>query len=234
MYHYVNHDLWIHLGNVLFLLAYLVRDILWLRILTVVGTLCLMAYYVCCALYVPIIWNSLFTIVNVVQITLLIMERRPVFLGEDELRLYRNVFRTLTPREFSKLLLIADWKHTTEGEVLLEQDEPISQLALVSGGTASVEIDGRHIADVGPGQFIGEMGFLTQQPASASVVSRIPLDILSWPAERLREYLQDAPQLHVKFQGILGADLVEKLKKEGFASAHPSKIMDAYQQGQFE
>ena len=227
----------LHLGNVLYLLAYSVRDILWLRILTVVATLCLIPYYYCCTatpLYAPIIWCTLFIIVNLVRIALLIMERRPVFMGDDELRLYRTVFRTLSPREFVKLLSIAEWKRAAEGTVLLRQHEPISALALISQGRGNVEVDGRHIAEVGPGQFVGEMGFLTQQNASASVIANLPLDVLSWPVDKLRALFEDAPQLQIKVQGILGADLVEKLRREGFSAAHPSKIMDMYQKGELE
>ena len=87
------------------------RDILWLRILTVVATLCLLPYYCVQStpLYAPIFWCSLFTAFNVVQIALLILERRPVFFGDEELHLYRTVFKGMRPREFAKLLSIADW-----------------------------------------------------------------------------------------------------------------------------
>ncbi len=223
---------WLHLGNILYLSAYSVRDILWLRILTVVGTLCLMPYYFCCSatpLYLPIGWCSLFTVVNLFQIGTLIMERRPVFLGEDELRLYRLVFRSLKPREFMKLMALAEHKTASEGQELLRQHAPVKQLTLISKGRGKVELDGRHVAEVGPGQFVGEMGFLTQQNASASVIACLPVEYFAWPADQLRSLFEEAPQLHVKVQGILGIDLVEKLRQEGFASAHPSRIMGSYQ-----
>src|SRR4051794_11272645 len=111
----------LHLGNVLFLLAYSVRDMLWLRIISVVATLFLMPYY--CVretpLYAPMCWATLFITVNLVQIALLILEKRPVFLSEEELHLYRTVFRGLKPKEFLKLLSIAEWKQAKMGEELL-------------------------------------------------------------------------------------------------------------------
>lgn len=227
----------LHLGNVLYLCAYSVRDILWLRILSVVAMFSLLPYYYCCGpapMYEPILWQSVFIAINLVQIALLILERRPVFLGEEEMRLYRSVFRGLSPREFVKLVGLAEWKRAEEGEVLLRQNEKVQQLALISTGRASVELDDRHIAEVGPCQFIGEMGFLTEEPASADVIAGIPVDYLSWPTKELRDFLRDNPQIHVKVQGILGVDLVEKLRREGFSAAHPSKIMDKYQRGELE
>ena len=237
MDHFAFPHGFLHLGNILYLCAYSVRDILWLRILMVIAMFALLPYYWCCTatpLIEPILWQSLFIAVNLVQIALLILERRPVFLGEEEMRLYRNVFSTLTPREFVKLVGIGEWKRSEEGDILLHQDKAVPQVALISRGRAGVELDGRHIAEVGPSQFIGEMGFLTEEPASANVVARLPLDYLSWPADKLREFLRDNPDIHVKVQGILGADLVEKLRREGFSAAHPSKIMDKYQKGELE
>ena len=38
-------DILIHVANVLYLFSYLMRDILWLRILTVVAACCLMPYF---------------------------------------------------------------------------------------------------------------------------------------------------------------------------------------------
>ena len=222
----------LHLGNILYLVAYSIRDVLWLRILMVAAMFCLLPYYYCCSatpLYEPIAWQSLFITVNLIQIALLIMERRPVFLGEEELRLYRTVFRGLKPREFTKLLSIAEWKKAKEGEVLMQQDQPVAALMLIANGRGRVEVDGRSVAEVVSHQFVGEMGFLTEQLASARVVTSIPTEYLSWPVDKLRALFHNSPQLHMKVQGILGADVVDKLRKEGLIAAHPSKVMETYQ-----
>jgi hypothetical protein len=218
----------LHVGNVLYLIAYLVRDILWLRVITILGLLCLMAfYYAQGPLYGPMAWNALFMLVNAVQIVLLVMERRPVFLGEEELQLYRTIFHPLKPREFAKLLSIAQWKRAKQGEELLQQNMPVGALMLLTSGHGNVEIDGRRVAEVASGQFVGEMGFLTEQLASARVVAGSAVDYLAWPAEKLRAFLVAAPELHVKVQGILGCDVVAKLRQEGFATAHPSQVFTA-------
>lgn len=219
---------WLHLSNILYLCSYSVRDILWLRILTVIAIACMMPYYYCCSLYAPIGWNGLFAAVNLFQIGMLIMERRPVFLGEDDLRIYNMVFRSLSPREFMKLIAIAEHKAANEGLELLRQHESVEELTLLSKGRGRVEVDGRPVAEVMPGQFIGEMGFLTEQNASASVYTSLPVEYLVWPVDKLRELFRENHTLHVKVQGILGVDLVEKLRQEGYATAHPSKIMSGY------
>jgi hypothetical protein len=220
----------LHAGNILYLIAYLVRDMLWLRVVTVLGLLSLMMFYYWHPqgpLNGPLAWNAVFMAVNAVQIVLLVMERRPVFLGEEELALYRSIFFTLKPREFAKLLSIAEWKRAKPGEELLPQHQPVEALMLLSRGLANVEIDGRRVAEVSGGQFIGEMGFLTEQESSARVAAAEATDYLAWPATKLRALLTASPALHVKVQGILGCDVVAKLRQEGFATAHPSQVFTA-------
>ena len=92
-------DYLIHVANVLFLLSYLVRDILWLRLLTIVAIGSLLPYYAGNGLYPPIYWNSVFIAINVYQIYRLLMERRPVRLTLEQQRLYRLGFDRLPPRE---------------------------------------------------------------------------------------------------------------------------------------
>lgn len=219
----------LHVANVLYLASYSVRSVLWLRVLTVVAITCMMPYYYVrpTPMYDAIGWNAVFLAINLVQIGLLILERRPVFLGEEEMHLYRTLFRSLKPREFTALLAIADWKKAKPGDRLLEQNKPVEALLLISNGRGTVELDDRYVADVGACQFVGEMGFLTEQVASARVTAATATDYLAWPAEKLRGLLQASPVLHVKLQGILGADLVAKLRREAMSAAHPSILFTA-------
>ena len=67
-------------ANILYLISYAVRDILWLRILTVVAASILIAYFWLLPepLYTVVYWNLLFTGINIYWVTRLMLERRPV------------------------------------------------------------------------------------------------------------------------------------------------------------
>ena len=69
----------IHVANVLYLLSYLVKDILWLRLLSILGGVLLMITYVSAVppLFTPLAWGAVFAAINGYQIYLLILERRP-------------------------------------------------------------------------------------------------------------------------------------------------------------
>ena len=57
----------------------------------------------------------------------------------------------------------------------------------------------------------------------------MPTDYLAWPVEALRAALEAAPMLHLKFQGVLGNDVVAKLRHRTFAAAHPSQVFNPMQ-----
>ena len=98
-------DFLIHAANVLYLFSYMVRDILWLRMLTVVAASCLLPYFYFQPepLMIPIYWNLVFTALNLFWIVRLFQERRPVKLSDEERRLCELVFRTMSPREKDRL-----------------------------------------------------------------------------------------------------------------------------------
>ena len=71
-------EYFINIANILYLLSYFVRDILWLRVLTVVAALCLIPYfYFRAAPIMPVIyWNAFFIALNIYWIIRLMAERR--------------------------------------------------------------------------------------------------------------------------------------------------------------
>ena len=207
-------DIFIHVANILYLFSYLVRDILWLRMLTVVAISCLMPffYYRPEPLMAPIYWNLAFTAINLYRIYFLLLERKPVQLKEEEQQLYRMVFRTLKPREMLKLLKFANWKTATPGERLVEQNTDLDNLMVVYSGNASVSVEGKEVAKLRGGQFIGEMSFLTGSKTSASVEAKDALRYVRWPKEQLTRFLERNPDLRAALQMIMGVDLVAKVR----------------------
>src|SRR5204863_7380897 len=69
-----------------------------------------------------------------------------------------------------------------QGAVLVQEGSRIETLYVVLSGVLSVTIggaDGREIARLGPGQIIGEMSFLEDRPASATVRSLESSEVLA-------------------------------------------------------
>ncbi len=205
----------IHVANIAYLFSYLVRDILWLRVLTLLGGGLLLAFYVLqpMPLWAALAWNVLFLAINIWQAQVLLLERRPVRPEPRALRLYQAAFRSLTPREFSKLLAIARWEEVTAGGRIVEKGEDLHRMMVIAEGTARVEVGaGRAPIDLKPGQFVGEMSYLTGERPNADVVANEPVCLLSWTREGLTAALARDADLRAAVQMCIGADLAVKLR----------------------
>lgn len=86
----VGLDVLVNVANVIYLFSYSVRDIFWLRVLTVLGISFLMPYYYLQSspLWAPIGWNTFFLCINFYWIARLLMERRPAPFTREERHLY--------------------------------------------------------------------------------------------------------------------------------------------------
>ena len=202
-------DLLIHAANMLFLIAYMVRDILWLRILTVIATFCLIPYYFTRPepMMVPIYWSLVFAALNVYWIVRLLLERAPMKLNADEQRLCELVFRTMSPREMITLLKLATWEHAETGECFVERHKPSDRLMVIYSGRACAEVDGLRVTELEPGQFIGSIDYVTQETALADILAIEPTHYVSWPKLELKDFMRRNPELHSALKSTLTIDL---------------------------
>ena len=150
-------DYLVHFSNILLLVAYSVRDILWLRWFAVAAALTNIPYFLVqgTVLWPPVLWALVFTAINLYQIARLYLERRPVVFSEDEQKLYDLGFRSLRPREFVALSLVGEWSRAEAGERVVTEGEPVSCLCIPITGSAEVRKRGERIGALGPGQIIG-------------------------------------------------------------------------------
>ena len=207
-------EAFIHGANVLYLLSYLMRDILWLRVFTVIAALCLIAYFYLQPepLLTAIYWNLVFVVLNIYWICRLILERRSVPLNDEEATLYEASFRTMRPREMLKLLKIGDWEtHPKDAPVVDQGDQP-DRLSVISSGTAELNIDGTPVDELGTGRFVGTVSYITDEPAEANVVARDAMRCFCWPSAQLRGFLTKDPELRAAFQRVLTEELAVRLQ----------------------
>lgn len=202
-----------HLAYTLILCSFLVRDIFWLRTLSVTASLSFIAFSMSRGIYLQVYWNIAFITINASHIVWIIYENRGVKFTEDEQELFDTVFRNFSPVEFLKLLRQGTWLHASAGDTLAVQGENLGRIMLVFHGLADVSIDEGKVAEVRDGEFIGEMSFLTEEEASATVTATEPTRYLAWNKQQLRKFLNRNPSLRFAMQGVLGVDVSKKLKE---------------------
>ena len=102
-----------HLAFGLIAFSFLVKDILYLRVLSIFASLFSVFYnYVIPTepMWLAINWNFIFIAVNLYHVAVLIYEKRPVKMSPKEKELYETMFRGLSPVEFLKITKVANWK----------------------------------------------------------------------------------------------------------------------------
>jgi Cyclic nucleotide-binding domain len=108
--------------------------------------------------------------------------------GDDSPTLVASVESELE-RELSKLIMsdakALDRRELTEGEVLVEQNEPGTSLFLILDGMLEVEVDGDVVAEVGPGAILGERASIEGGMRSATLRASTKARVVVFPADAL-------------------------------------------------
>lgn len=107
-------EICIHVANVLYLVSFLARDILWLRILTCGGLVLGIVFFTCqpAPFYGPTAWHLLFLLINGVHIRRLVIERRRLKLSEEHEKQAEEAFKDLSREEMLNLLTRAMCTHS--------------------------------------------------------------------------------------------------------------------------
>jgi len=205
-----------HLASILTMAAYLLKDILWLRLLTILSCFAGIAFnYVVPAtpLWTVIYWNILFAAINIVQVAIIVKQRSGVEFTEEEQELHETLFKNFAPFEFMKLMRVGKWLEAKQGEILATEKKPLDSVMLIYNGLVGVESSGREVAKLKDGNFIGELSFITGGAATATVKALQPTRYVAWPKEAISRLLHRNPSMRFAMQAMLSTDLSKKLMR---------------------
>lgn len=200
-----------HVAYTLIFFSFLVRNLLWLRCLAIFASFTSIAYnyYVPVEpLWVPIQWNCVFIITNLVQITITMLEKRNFDLEGHEAYLRDNFFPDLTSAEFKKLIKKAHLRTSSENEVLIPQHSTLEALMVVIDGQVQISSNGRSVCKLGKGHFLGEMSFLTDEPTKGEVAAVGEIQYFFWEKEQLKELISKKPKMMNAIQRVLSNQLI--------------------------
>jgi hypothetical protein len=130
------------------------------------------------------------------------------------------LFAELEPRDLLDLAELSREEERSAGEPLCEEGRSDSgDLFVILAGRAAVEVGGAPIAELGPGEVVGEFALIDGTPRSATVIPRSgSLRVLRIPAEAFRDRLLPRPSvsrsLLITLTGRLRA-LASRVSREG-------------------
>ena len=202
-----------HFAYVLLIISMMMRSMHWLRIFAIGAGSVSAIYYWTLGDYVSMFWESLFSLVNVVQLLIIAFEnRRGRFTKEEELFI-ATCLVGLERAQARRLVKLGAWTEVNEETVLITENTCPQHLKFIVDGSARIEHNSNILGLVSKGDFLGEMSYLTGKPASATVVTDTKVRYLGFDRERLREHLTKHPEVRHAMEASFNRNLVEKLVK---------------------
>lgn len=204
----------IHAAALISVAALTCRDQIVLRGLLVVSTILYIVYY----FVVPevLLWDAIFwTVVNLgvnlLMMTKLVLARTQFRLSADERRLFA-AFGSLSPGEFRALMKIATWRRAETTQILLREGAPVETIYYVLDGAPRISRGGRSFT-TRPQSFVGEIGFLKQVPATATVTVEAGSCYVEFPAKALSALQLRRPMIKVAIDSLLAVDMAAKMAR---------------------
>ncbi len=196
-------------------LSYFMTRIFWLRVSAVIGLFLEIAYFRLTGadLKVGIGWDLVFIAINLYQLFWLVRERASLRLPPKEAPLLREALAGLDDSQIAKLLKAADWMDAQPGDLLTKQDAAVDALYFLCSGRASVVVNGSFVTYLEKGAFVGEIAYLTNNLATATVVIDEPSRILAFSKARMAKVTATDSQVSNIIYQLLGRDLAVKMRR---------------------
>ena len=105
-------------------------------------------------------------------------------------------FSTLKKKELEEVSRQADEVDVPAGKVLAEQGTFGDQFFVIEEGSAEVTRDGQRIAELGPGDFFGEMALLEADRRNATVTATTPMTLIVMTRASFRAIDSTMPHVH--------------------------------------
>jgi CRP/FNR family transcriptional regulator, cyclic AMP receptor protein len=113
------------------------------------------------------------------------------------------LFEEVGDEELAQIAPFAQEVSVEEGKVLVREGDFSYEFMAIEEGTAEVTRGGEHVADLGPGDFFGEMGLLEKTLRNATVTAKTPMRLVTLTGWDLRRVERTAPQAIERVRAVL-------------------------------
>jgi voltage-gated potassium channel len=108
------------------------------------------------------------------------------------------LFAECTKAELIEVAISADERQAPAGETLTEEGRPGREFFVVVDGAVAVIRGGRKLADLGAGDWFGEIAILTYEPRTATVTATSPVRVLVLGDRAFRRVVEATPRIALK------------------------------------
>ena len=160
-------------------------------------------------------------------ITPLLLIKIPIISPVDMLQSYIGkkldyskckLLKGLKKSEVKKILAMGELKTIEKGKKFICQGEPSHNMVLILEGSAEIVLENKKetLGIVKKGEIVGEMGFVTDEPRSASVITRSDTEIFEIDKKLIRLVDKRFPRIGSKLFFNLSQILSQRLKKSNY------------------
>ncbi|MEP2101950.1 MAG: cyclic nucleotide-binding domain-containing protein [Parasphingorhabdus sp.] len=207
-----NAALLIHVGALFYIIAFLIRDEMKLRLLVLSGSVFYLLYYYLfpdTPLWDAILTTVILTVANLIVLFRIVLERSVFALSAEEKQLYK-AFEGFSPGQFRQLLKIANWRTVQSSEALTKEGELLSKLYYVFDGSVHAK-KGKHEFTLDDGNFIGEIAFVLKGPPTADVTALPGTRYVEWDSVEIERLMKKSSAFENAMMALLSRDLADKL-----------------------
>jgi len=115
------------------------------------------------------------------------------------------LFADLSRRELRELSTMTDEVTLAPGTHLIDEGSFSHEFLLIVGGDAEVRRAGTCIATIGPGDFAGEVGAMSDARRNASVIATSELTAIVMTARDLRRIAEEMPTVRARIEDAIAA-----------------------------
>jgi len=104
------------------------------------------------------------------------------------------LFEEVGDEELSQIAPFANEVSVEEGKVLVREGDFSYEFMAIEDGSAEVTRGGEHVADLGPGDFFGEVGLLEKTLRNATVTATEPMRLITLTGWDMKRVERTAPE----------------------------------------
>jgi CRP/FNR family transcriptional regulator, cyclic AMP receptor protein len=113
------------------------------------------------------------------------------------------LFEEVGDEELAEIAPFATEVSVEEGRELVREGDFSYEFMAIEEGEAEVTRGGEHVADLGPGDFFGEMGLLEKTLRNATVTAKTPVRLVTLTGWDLRRVERSAPEAMQRIRTVL-------------------------------
>lgn len=194
-----------------YIAGFLLRNQIHLRLLVFGGSLLYIWYYaVVGPLWDAILGSSLIALASLQGVLILLWNKQPFAVPRSSRHIFA-VIGNLEPGLFRQLIRAADVFEVTEPMVVVHEGQSVDSLWFLVKGNAKIIRKGLAPGILSEPGFIGEIAWISEQQASATVILEPGSELVRWQARKLRKATRRSQRLQLALEALIAQDLARKL-----------------------